>query len=75
MQDAELSEWMRERLLLACWAKPERLGEPLALIEQALLARLLPPLNLASVATLWKPTVDAARRTMAAEARAWKAKR
>ena len=75
VQDAELSEWMGGRLLLACWAKPERSGEPLALIEQAVLTRLLPPLNLASVATLWKPTVEAARRTMAVEARVWKPKR
>jgi hypothetical protein len=74
-RDRELSAWMRERLLLACWAKPSTCGEPLATIEQAVFGRMLPPLNLASVVTPWKPTVDAARRLMAAEARAWRPSR
>jgi hypothetical protein len=71
-QDAALSTWMRERLLLACWAKPIDCPEPLSVIERVV-SRLLPPLNLASVVTPWKPRVDAARCVMAAEARAWSA--
>jgi hypothetical protein len=66
----ELSGWMRDRLLLACWAAPRDFAEPLIGIEERILARLQPPLNLAKVATPWKPVVDSARRVMAAEARA-----
>jgi hypothetical protein len=68
-QDSELSQWMRERLLLACWAKPEDCTEPLAVVEGAVLRRLLPPLNLANVVTPWNPQIAAARRVLAAEAR------
>jgi hypothetical protein len=70
--DVALSSWMRERLLLACWPKPVVEFEvPLAALEQEIFGRLRPPLNLAAVTTPWKATVDAARRVMAAEARAW----
>src|SRR5437764_773761 len=34
-QDTDLSEWMRERLLLACWPKPLECEEALGVIEGA----------------------------------------
>jgi hypothetical protein len=62
---------MRQHLRLACWLKPDECGiEELALVERELLGRLLPPLNVKNVVTPWKPQIDAARRRMAAEARA-----
>ena len=70
-QDCELSAWMREWLLLACWAKPADCHGPLLPIERAVFERLRPPLNLRDVVTPWKPKLDAARRVMTAEARAW----
>jgi hypothetical protein len=70
-QDADLTGWMRQRLRLACWVKLDECSiEQLALVERELLARLLPPLNVKDVVTPWKPQIDAARRRMAAEARA-----
>jgi hypothetical protein len=71
-QDGELSAWMRDRLFLACWAKPDGCNEPLSVIEHGIFTRFRPPLNLANVATPWKPVVNAARRAMAAEARNWR---
>jgi hypothetical protein len=68
--DAELTAWMRGRLTLATWAKPDDCDVTLAAIERALLAPLEPPLNLQHVTTPWTAQVKAARKVMAAEARA-----
>ena len=70
-QDTFLSEWMRERLRLACWPSPDECEIPLEAIEQTIFRRLPPPLNLKDVTTPWKPQVDTARRVMTAEARRW----
>lgn len=67
--DAALTAWMRRRLRLAIWAKPEDCDAELASIERALLAPLEPPLNLQHVTTPWTAQVKAARRAMAGEAR------
>jgi GIY-YIG catalytic domain-containing protein len=67
--DAALTAWMRRRLRLAIWAKPEGCDAELASIERSLLARLEPPLNLQHVTTPWTAQVKAARRAMAGEAR------
>ncbi len=65
--DARLTAWMQDNLRLAVW---EKQGPPtLASIEQQILARLLPPLNLTGIRTPWTDTVKAARRAMADEAR------
>jgi hypothetical protein len=74
-QDLELSKWMRECLRLACWPLPRKCGEALERIEQDVLRRLLPPLNLKDVVTPWKPDIEASRRVMAAEARGFEAER
>jgi len=69
-QDELLSEWMRKRLTLACWPKPDNCDiKRLEQIERAIFRRLQPPLNLKDVVTPWKPKLDAARRLMAVEAR------
>jgi GIY-YIG catalytic domain len=71
-QDTDLSNWMRICLQLACWRKPGECSiAELELVERAVLGSLLPPLNLRGVVTPWNSKVDAARRMMAAEARAW----
>ena len=69
-QDDELSVWMRRRLRLAIW--PHATTEQLDAIETDILVELLPPLNLSKVATGWREQVKAARKVMAAEARAWR---
>lgn len=66
--DASLTKWMRDRLLIAAWGSPA--GTQLASIEQQVLHRWLPPLNLKGVLTEWTASVRAARAVMAAEARA-----
>jgi hypothetical protein len=71
--DDLLSAWMRDRLQLACWEKPDGCSlEQLECIERAVFRRLLPPLNLKHVRTPWKPQIDAARKVMSAEARVWR---
>jgi hypothetical protein len=75
-QDAELSAWMRKRLQLACWSKPEACSiEQLEAVERRILRDLRPPLNLRDVVTHWTSQIDAARKVMATEARAWPSKR
>lgn len=69
--DAVLTAWMRERLEIAVWPKPEDCSFSLKTIETALLARLLPPLNLQDVVTPWTTQVKAARALMADEACRW----
>lgn len=71
--DDVLSEWMRGKLRLACWPKPDGISiEELKRVEGALTERLLPPLNLDGVVTPWRAQVAAARSTMAEDARSWK---
>jgi len=75
-QDAELSTWMRKRLQLACWSKPEACSiEQLEAVERVLFGDLRPPLNLRNVVTDWTSQIDAARKVMATEARAWPSRR
>lgn len=67
--EERLSAWMLANLTLATWApaSPVDLGA----METLVLERLVPPLNLSKVRTPWKPQVSAARKVMAAQARAW----
>ena len=70
-QDGEsrLTRWMRSNLRLAGWM---RHGDaPLLRVEQALLLKWEPPLNLKDVTTPWTRELRAARRLMADEARQW----
>jgi hypothetical protein len=67
--DARLTSWMRAKLRLSVW--PKHGSIVLAEIEQQILARLLPPLNLTGVKTPWTDQVKTARRALADEARAW----
>ena len=55
---------------LAVWPSPT--GVVLAEIETAVLAHLVPPLNLDKVATPWRSVVRAARQRLAGQARAWR---
>ena len=64
--DARLTEWM---LGLAVWPSPE--GVVLDEIETAVLAVLVPPLNLDKVATPWRAAVRSGRKRLADQARAW----
>jgi len=68
--DDDLSVWMRSRLRLALW--PHDLVDELDGIETDVLDELLPPLNLDKVVTPWRGQVKAARKLLAAEARAWR---
>lgn len=67
--DARLTAWMVEHLRLAVWPSPP--GTDLDDIETKVLVALMPPLNLAKVRTSWFGQVDAGRRVLADEARAW----
>jgi hypothetical protein len=67
--DARLTEWMLEYLRLAVWPSPD--GIVLDEVETAVLAMLIPPLNLNKVATPWRAAVGSGRRRLAAQARAW----
>lgn len=67
--DARLTGWMCAKLRLAVW--PKRGHGALAEVEQQILMRLLPPLNLTGVRTPWTDQVKAARRALADEAHGW----
>lgn len=67
--DDDLSAWMGRRLRLAIWPHDEVTA--LDGIETEVLVALLPPLNLDKVTTPWRDQVRAARKLLAAEARAW----
>ncbi len=67
--DARLTARMVEQLRLAVWPSPT--GVVLAEIETAVIAQLVPPLNLDKVATPWRSVVRAARQRLAGQARAW----
>jgi hypothetical protein len=60
---------MLEHLRLAAWPSP--VGVVLDEIETAVLAQLLPPLNLDKVATPWRAQVRSGCRRLADQARAW----
>jgi predicted RNase H-like nuclease len=60
---------MLEHLRLAAWPSP--VGVVLDEIETAVLAQLMPPLNLDKVATPWRAQVRSGRRRLAAQAEAW----
>jgi len=68
-QDRKLTGWMRDKLSLAIWPKPNNCPFALVDIEHRLLQMLLPPLNLAGVVTPWTSPVKAARKVMADQAR------
>lgn len=68
--DERLTEWMFEHLRIGVW--PSSDGVVLDEIETAVLARLLPPLNLDKVATRWRAQVRSGRRRLADQARAWR---
>lgn len=65
--DVGLTEWMLEHLRLAVWPLPA--GVVLGETETAVLAQLMPPLNLDEVATPWHPLVRSGRRRLADQAR------
>lgn len=67
--DERLTDWMVTHLRLAVWPSPE--GAILDTVETAVLAELLPPLNVAKVSTQWRPLVQAGRRRLSAQAEAW----
>lgn len=68
--DQRLTDWMLEHLRISVWPSPTTTN--LDKVETAVLRELLPPLNLAKIRTSWKPTIDASRRALAAEARSWR---
>jgi hypothetical protein len=70
--DERLTAWMREKLELAVWPKPEDCEFALLQVEIALLAQLLPPLNLKDVITPWTAQLKTARAAMATQARTWR---
>lgn len=65
---------MNARLRMACWALPK--GElnvrELVNVEVQVLQLWKPPLNLDCVYTEWTDAVNAARKVMADQARAWR---
>lgn len=67
--DERLTGWMLARLRLAVWPSPA--GVLLDAVETAVVAELLPPLNVAKVSTPWRPLVQAGRRRLAVQAEAW----
>jgi hypothetical protein len=67
--DERLTDWMLTHLRLAVWPSPD--GAILDAVETAVLAELLPPLNVAKVSTPWRPLVQAGRRRLATQAEAW----
>jgi hypothetical protein len=66
--DAKLTDWMHRNLQIAVCVKPSRVV--LDEVETAVLARLQPPLNIAKIAHPL-PTLRAARKVMADDAREW----
>lgn len=68
--DAKLSTWMRERLRLS--VMPVTRPADLRTIEDRVIRKLRPPLNLYGVSTPWKAMVSRKRRAMAEQARDWR---
>lgn len=73
--DQRLTKWMRTKLGLAVWPKPDDCEFALLQVEVALLARLLPPLNLKDVTTPWTAQLKRARAAMASQAKTWAERR
>lgn len=69
--DAKLTRWMRSRLELAVWAWEEG-SRRLSLIEADVLQQLNPPINIAGVNHSWRLVLQAERKVMADQARAWR---
>ena len=69
--DVRLTEWMRKHLRLALWLRPN--DDELRPIESALLQHWQPPLNGQGVKTPHSGLLSVVRKSMADEARAWKA--
>ena len=67
--DRKLTGWMRDKLSLAVWMKPDNCRFALVDIERRLLEILVPPLNLTGVVTPWTSSVKGARKVMADQAR------
>lgn len=72
--DAALDAWMSGRLQLAFWLKPKDC-EILSAVEVGVLTCWKPPLNLKNNQSAWRAQVEAARRVMTEDARAWCAER
>jgi hypothetical protein len=68
--DGKLTRWMRDRLEIAAWATDG--ARPLAEIEGLVLGLWRPPINIQGVEHRWKASLQAARRVMADEAKAWR---
>jgi hypothetical protein len=68
--DAKLTAWMRRHLQIAVW--PWNGTRSLADIERAILQQLNPPLNIAGVRHDHRAALQAARKIMADQARAWR---
>lgn len=64
--DARLTDWMCSKLRIAVWASPPR--TVLKAVEQDVMTRWQPPLNLVGVRTPWTEQVKAARAAMAEQA-------
>lgn len=62
-----LTDWMLEHLRLAVWPSPPEVV--LDEVESAVLAQLVPPLNLDNAATPWRPLGRSGRRRLADQAR------
>jgi hypothetical protein len=67
--DATLTQWMRERLAIAVW--PTDRSRALVDIEAAVLQKWNPPINIAGVTHRWRSYLQAERKAMADQARAW----
>jgi hypothetical protein len=68
--EARLGAWMRSRLLLAVWPRPNECPLELEPLERAIVRRLQPPINLTHVSHEWKREIKGKRKVMADEARA-----
>lgn len=69
--DAKVTLWMKDRLQLALW--PSDGSELLKDVEEKVLRRLDPPLNLTHVNHRWKARIMHERSVMARQAEAWRA--
>ncbi|MGQ0825477.1 MAG: GIY-YIG nuclease family protein [Actinomycetota bacterium] len=67
--DVKLTRWMRERLAIAVW--PTDASRALVDIEADVLRRWNPAINIAGVTHRWRLFLQAERKVMANQARAW----
>lgn len=68
--DAKLTRWMRDRLEIAVW--PTDGSRALADIESDVLRRWNPAINITGVDHRWRSFLQAQRKVMAEQAKAWK---